>query len=240
LRPFLFKPPLIGRLFLCPKDRPARSNADADDGDIVGFFAAGENKQAIPIKEGQSKEEAFKEKKAEWEAEKEAEEPAATSAEATAASGEPIELTGNELGPYKDIKELRENARKYYKEHLQGKTIEREGLGKVRFSRKGIDETITWSTHEDKLKAIPAIERVIKTGKVGKEEPLKHQRKDGIVAFIPITRDISIAGKKTEIEVLVGKDAFGHLYYDLFLDQVRKNKTPSVSLESQSRVAGRF
>ena len=205
-------------------------NADADEGDIVGFFAAGENKQPIPIKEGQSKEEAFKEKKAEWEAEKEAEESVKSftekkeaERETQQASDEPIELTGNELGAYKDIKELREKAREYYKEHLQGKTIEREGLGKVRFSGKGIRETIAHSPQgkEDKLKVIPVIERIIQTGKIGKEEPIDHPRKDEIVAFVPVTQTIKVDGKAREAEVLLGKDKQGNWYYDLFLDQSR-------------------
>ena len=151
--------------------------------------------------------------------------------EGTPDSDAPIELTGDELGQYKDVKELREKARQYFKDHLQGETITREGLGEVRFSRKGIDETIAWSADEDKLKAIPAIEQVIKTGKIGKEEPLNHPRKDGIVAFVPITKTISLAGKPRDIEVLLAKDENGNLYYDLFLYGTRKTKTPISNME---------
>ena len=74
---------------------------------------------------------------------------------------------------------------------------------------------------EDKLKAIPAVEQIIKTGEIGKEEHPKHPRKDRIVAFIPITQTINLAGKPRETEVLLGKDKQGNWYYDLFLDESR-------------------
>lgn len=125
----------------------------------------------------------------------------------------------------KDLKELRKIAADFYKENLQGKTVEKEGLGSIRLSRKGLKEFMSFSSDRDKILSLPKIEEIIKTGKVGVEEVPKHPRKDGIVAFIPIDNTISINGKVKPVEVLIAKDNRGNLFYDLFLDNKRNRRT---------------
>lgn len=142
-----------------------------------------------------------------------------------AASGKEITLTGKELGDYKDVKELRQKAVDYYKEHLQGKPAHRDDIGEIRFSRKGRGETFSFSVNPDKLLIIPALRDIIEKGKLGREEALNHPRKDGIVAFIPVTKTVNLKGRPQEVEVLLGKDENGNLYYDMFLEQ-RKNPLP--------------
>ena len=48
-----------------------------------------------------------------------------------------VELKTNELSSITDIKQLRKAAQDYYKNNLQGQTINKEGLGSIRFSGKG-------------------------------------------------------------------------------------------------------
>lgn len=139
-----------------------------------------------------------------------------------ASSGAEISLTGKELGSYRDVKELRQKAVDYYKEHLQGKPAHRDDIGEIRFSRKGRGETFSFSVNPDKLLIIPALRDIIEKGKLGREEALNHPRKDGIVAFIPVTKTVNLKGRPQEVEVLLGKDRKGNLYYDMFLEQ-RKN-----------------
>lgn len=150
-----------------------------------------------------------------------------------------ITITGKELGEYRDVKELRQKAVTYYKEHLQGKPAYREDVGEIRFNRRGRDETKTYSADPDKLLMVPALRNIIEKGTLGKEEPLNHPRKDGIVAFVPITKTVSLKGKPREVEILLGKDRQGSLYYDLFLDNSRqargKNNNPLSRTLSQNQ-----
>lgn len=134
-----------------------------------------------------------------------------------------ISVKGDELGEYKDIKELRQKAKEYYKQHFQGRTVHKEGLGDIRFSKTGIDETISHS-NEDKLKLVPFIKEIILNGEAGEEEDPKHPRKDGIVKFIPIKTTVKLNDKSRAVEVLIGKDDRGKLYYDLFTDNIRYKK----------------
>lgn len=153
-----------------------------------------------------------------------------------------LKFTGNELGYYIDIKDLRNKAKAYYKEHYQGKTIEREGLGVVNFSGRGIRETISGGAQTDKIKLIPAIGDIIRYGTIGKEAPLKHPRNDDIVAFIPITSKINLGDKSLDVGVLIGRDSNGNLYYDMFikkqpndsatLSEVGLNKTDNSAYDS--------
>ncbi len=156
-------------------------------------------------------------------------------------SGKEISLTGKELGDYKDVKELRQKVVAWYKEHLQGKPAHRDDVGEIRFSKKGRDEMKTFSADQDKLLMVPALRNIIETGTLGQEEPLNHPREDGIVAFVPVTKKIKFKGESREVEVLLGKDQRGNLYYDLFLDGARqegKKKSPASYPEPKSGVAG--
>ena len=152
-------------------------------------------------------------------------ETSAEAAEKTAAQTAAPAVAVEDFSKGKDLKELRKIAADFYKENLQGKTVEKEGLGSIRLSRKGLKEFMSFSSDRDKILSLPKIEEIIKTGKVGVEEVPKHPRKDGIVAFIPIDNTISINGKVKPVEVLIAKDNRGNLFYDLFLDNKRNRRT---------------
>ena len=135
-----------------------------------------------------------------------------------------ISISGDELGSYKDIKELRKKAIEYYKEHLQGKDAHRSDIGKIRFSGKGIGHTISFSAKKEKLLLLPYLRKIIETGKLGKEEVINHPRKDRIVAFVTITKEVMIQGELSNVEVLLGRDKEGHLYYDFSFDNERQQR----------------
>lgn len=157
------------------------------------------------------------------------------SGETGGAEQSPITVKGNELGEYKDIKELRQKAKDYYSTHFQGKTVHKEGLGEIRFSGKGIKETISHS-NEDKLKLVPSIKDIIEHGKIGDIEKPKHPRKDGMVEFIPIKTTVEFGNdKKRAVEVLIGKDENGNLYYDLFTDNLRYKTTSDSNAKQNPR-----
>lgn len=165
-------------------------------------------------------------------------EPAAKSE----ANGTPgvVKITGQELGDYKDIKELRQKAVDYYKTHLQGKSVEHPELGKVLFSRKGINKVISSSGNENKLKFVPALLNMIESGKYAGEEALKHPREDGIVKFHRLNHVVQFKEKKYNTSVLVGEDKQGNRFYN-FNEDVDgwKEKNLSTAGPRQSRGDGK-
>ncbi|MBS6603057.1 MAG: DUF2213 domain-containing protein [Brachyspira sp.] len=133
-----------------------------------------------------------------------------------------IELKGSDLDKYEDIKELRKVAEDYYKNNLQGKDITHPKLGNIRMSEKGLKEYMHTTADKDKLKAIPQLPDIIKTGKVGEFEPPHKERKDNIVGFYPIYVNLKTPTKIKKAETLIGKDKEGNLFYTMFLDYNRK------------------
>jgi len=128
------------------------------------------------------------------------------------------------------MKELREKAKEYYRKNFQGKPIYKEGLGSIRFSGKGIRETISGSSQDTLIRCVPYIGEIIEKGTIGKEEPSRKERTDGIVSFVPIFHNMTIKGKNERCGVLIGKDKDGHLYYDMFI------KKPSGGSKTKSEV----
>lgn len=161
-----------------------------------------------------------------------------SSGERGVSSGTEIFLTGNELGSYRDVKELRQKAVDYYKEHLQGKPAHRDDIGEIRFTRKGMEKSRSFSGNQDKLLMFPAIRDIIETGKLGREEAIDHSRNDDIVAFIPISSTVNFKGKPREVELLLGKDRNGNLYYDLFLEKRQKKESPASGVGNKPTVGG--
>lgn len=161
-----------------------------------------------------------------------------SSGERGVSSGTEISLTGNELGSYRDVKELRQKAVDYYKEHLQGKPAHRDDIGEIRFTRKGMEKSRSFSGNPDKLLMFPAIRDIIETGKLGREEAIDHSRNDDIVAFIPISSTVNFKGKPREVELLLGKDRNGNLYYDLFLEKRQKKESPASGVGNKPTVGG--
>lgn len=150
-----------------------------------------------------------------------------------------VKITGQELGDYKDIKELRQKAVDYYKTHLQGKSVEHPELGKVMFSGKGLKKFINSGADENKIKMLPAVSGIIQQGKYhGAEEPI-HPRTDEIIIFHRINKDVFMGGKKYKASVLVGEDREGNKFYNLnpYSEKYSQDETPQIPTV-QGRVHG--
>lgn len=132
-----------------------------------------------------------------------------------------IELKRNQLSDIEYPQELRKAAESYYKHNLQGKEINRPGLGNIRFSGKGWKEFVHTSADVDKLKAVPQIPEIITTGKLGEFQPDNKGRKDNIKGFYPIYTNLKTEKGIKKAEALIGKDNEGNLFYTMFLDYDR-------------------
>jgi hypothetical protein len=114
-----------------------------------------------------------------------------------------------------DIKELRRLVFEYYKNNLQGKYFSNSYLGKILFSRRGIDKFISSSANKDKLIMVSVLPKIIERGKyVGSEEPT-HERKDGITRFYRINSLVEIRSEIKEVSLLVAEDRNGKVFYNL-------------------------
>lgn len=138
-----------------------------------------------------------------------------------------VELKTNELSSITDIKLLRKAAQDYYKNNLQGQTINKEGLGSIRFSGKGWKEFVHTSADGDKLRAIPQLPEIIKNGKLGDFQKDNKGRTDNIKGFYPIYCNLKTSSGIKKAEALIAQDTEGNLFYTMFLDYDRpiaKNK----------------
>ncbi len=94
---------------------------------------------------------------------------------------------GAALKKIEDLKALRKAEKKYYKDYIIGRTIEHEKLGKIDFTKAGL-ETVSWypeaGRHFDRLMDD------IKNAKYLDPEPLKHPRKDKAKQFHILENDI--------------------------------------------------
>lgn len=129
-----------------------------------------------------------------------------------------ISITGEELGPYTDIKDLRAKAIAWYKENLQGDYAENPVLGKILFSRKGRDEFEAYSANPDKLKMVVALKKILDTSSDVTTEDLHKERKDGAIRFHRVGGAVKFGDSAVQnVKVLVWEDVQGHKFYDLEL-----------------------
>ena len=136
------------------------------------------------------------------------------------ASSAPIEITGNELGDYKDIKELRQKAVDYYKNNLQGKTVKHPELGEVLFSRKGRNKYEAFSGNPGKLKMVVALSDIVSKGKYLGPENLHKKRNDGAIRFHRLQKNVKVGQEdQKSVQVIIWEDKNGNKFYDLELEK---------------------
>ena len=130
---------------------------------------------------------------------------------------------------------MRKDARNYLKEVVRKQNIIHPELGKIRVSRKGINEFLHDTGNLDKLALVPHLKELIETSIVGEKEDLKHERNDDIVAFYPLYNDAVIDGKSYDVTTKIGVDRKGNLFYTILVDE--KNGSENGDPETKSGVA---
>ena len=119
------------------------------------------------------------------------------------------------FGEYKDIKELREKAIKYFAENIQGKTFDIGKYKNIRISRNARDRYKKYSSNERKLLIIPKLLEILKTAKYKISSKPYKTRKDQIKIFHYFTNQVKIKDKEYKIYITLGEDDRGNLFYDL-------------------------
>ena len=122
-----------------------------------------------------------------------------------------------------NLKELRGIVKRYLLDVMRKTSLERKEIGKIRFSDKSIDEYISFSADKDKLLAAKQIPQFIQEGILGDyfTSPKDRTKKDTITGFYPIYFNLETQEKIKKLEILIGKDENGHLFFDMFIDYDR-------------------
>ena len=130
-----------------------------------------------------------------------------------------ITITEEEIkehfGSYKDIKELREKAIKYFADNIQGKTFDIGKYKNIRITRKARNKYESFSADERKLLIVPKLLKILETSKYQKSEEPYKTRIDKIIKFHYFTNKIVLKNNSYEVYITIAEDIKGNLFYDL-------------------------
>lgn len=156
-----------------------------------------------------------------------------------------VVVTGKEFGEYRDIKELRKKALQYYKEYLQGTSVENALLGKIdiddiglaEFTGSGKRELKNSSAKEEKLllvKHLPAL--IHNATDISGKKSSKESHAEEYFYYLHTAAEIQ--GVKTLVEItLIKRNNRTIQYYNHTLPSLEKGKkieSASVSTEPES------
>ncbi|MBR3723693.1 MAG: DEAD/DEAH box helicase family protein, partial [Selenomonadaceae bacterium] len=148
-----------------------------------------------------------------------------------------VVVTGDEFGEYKDIKELRAKAKKYYKENLQGTSVDNPILGQVnledvsvQFTRAGLGKMGTTSAKEHKLLLVAHLPELIRSAtSITREDNVKNKRDASQYSYLHT--EATIDGKRQPVTITIFTDVNGNKYYNHILpneEQAEKTKDSPV------------
>lgn len=146
-----------------------------------------------------------------------------------------ITVTGDEFGKYVDLKDLRQKAKTYYKEHLQGTSVENSILGRVNlpdntidFTRRGISKSVSTSAKENKLLLIKYLPDLIRNATdISSNKNQKNKRE--AIQYSYLKSKAIIDGKEQNVEITIFTDVNGNKYYNHVLPE-EENKKRSLSV----------
>ncbi|MDR3244667.1 MAG: hypothetical protein LBT79_07965 [Elusimicrobiota bacterium] len=133
-----------------------------------------------------------------------------------------ISITGNELGEYSNIEDLRDKAVTYFRDNLQGKIVKNADIGEVLFSWNRFKKYKSASANPIKLKMVVALKDIIQYGQ-GREIEMKKKHKE-FSKLYRIDHVVEIGEKKYEASVLIGEDEYGKKFYNLMPDKSELDK----------------
>jgi hypothetical protein len=129
----------------------------------------------------------------------------------------PVEITGDELGEFRTVPELRKKARQYAYEKVAGNyTVESTGE-QVTVSKQGIKHG-TSTQNIDKIKSIVAVGQLIENSRKTGVETDKRSRSD-IKAVHKYAAAIKAGEQVKPIEIVVRETKNGRFYYDHYIEK---------------------
>jgi|GEM_PF-310513 len=126
-------------------------------------------------------------------------------------------LTGNELGPWEDIRQLGKKAEAWYRENLIGTTVVNAATGiAVQFRREGAKK-VSGRKGDVLLRIVPALRKIIELGqRISTEADTKGN--PDVAAWHTISATVILDGSPRDIVVKVKETREGNFHYDLSRD----------------------
>jgi hypothetical protein len=124
-------------------------------------------------------------------------------------------VKGDEIAPASaDVRTLLKAVRNWYRATLAGKSVERADLGKINFTRRGMNEAMHFGANPTKLRLFPAVPEVIEKGDyVGSEAPRRNKRRE-VVRYHFIEATVEVGGEPHRVRVTIEERPDGKLYYN--------------------------
>lgn len=136
--------------------------------------------------------------------------------------------------PVADIKAYRKETLKWYKDNLQGKTVQHPELGDILLSNRG-GHHILQKSGPEKLALTRILPEMIKSGQSEGWQPLNKTRNDGWVEFAFIYNNVVINGKEKRVGVYIAKDQNGKIFYDIVLPKEKGLVSNPQSIKGQNK-----
>ena len=134
-------------------------------------------------------------------------------------SDKQIVITEEEIkqyfGKYKDIKELREKAIKYFVDNIQGKTFDIGKFKNIRINRRSVEKYKKFSADERKLLIVIKLLDILKRSKYKFSLPNYKERKDKLTQFHYFINEITIKNIVYKVFITIGEDESGNLFWNL-------------------------
>ncbi|RLC88358.1 MAG: hypothetical protein DRJ03_02895, partial [Chloroflexi bacterium] len=157
---------------------------------------------------------------------------------ATASKDE--QVLSDKINSAKNDTELRGAAKEYYQKVLRKRTAEHPKLpGPIKFTRRGMNKTISSSADTTKLKALPHIINLIEGGDyVNKSRPNNPRKKRYVEWYHRIDNTVELDGVEFSVNILLEEQKNGTIHYNLRLTKIEKRSESVVSPRgSQKREA---
>lgn len=112
-----------------------------------------------------------------------------------------------------DIRVLRKAALDYYREKLQTTSVEHPDLGEIHFTGRGRRHMRFSSANEDKLRLVPALPDILRSGEVISSLDNVKDRQD-VISYHRILAPVELDGQTLFVVAVVERRKDGKLYYD--------------------------
>lgn len=154
-------------------------------------------------------------------------------------SGPVVTLTGDELGPWTDVRQLGRKASAWYRNNLidieKPVTVTNRKTGwKIEFNGKGAGK-VGGRKGEDLYRAVVAIPDILRDGVVIKTEPDNRGRKD-IKAIHKIAATVRLGGRDLALIATVRETAAGKFHYDLSMSSENGGRSETALRQGEAQL----
>ncbi|GMO56959.1 MAG: hypothetical protein Ta2D_02390 [Rickettsiales bacterium] len=125
-----------------------------------------------------------------------------------------------------EYRNLKTQATDFFKNNLQGKSINKKEIGDIRMTKDTKHEMLHYIDN-NKFEVIKNIVDIIEKSKIDNYADIEHPRKDDITGFYYLQADITSIindGKSHKTEIVIAKDKQGYLLYNVFIDSTHKER----------------